>query len=463
MLGDILPSELGFLKKLRILKLNENRFTGSIPKEMFQALHTEVLMLQSNMLTGSIPSQIGTLENITFISLSYNSLRGKIPTEIETLSKIEYLHLHQNVLTGFAPVLNIKDKKENNAYITDCGEPSFLLSAPLKCKSCTMCCNSLDQCQVNREWKIPAEYIGYLILSLVPVAIVILAWLVFRAKKRGFFLFFKDDRNPLSIYNEDSVYCLVFSNSRLAWIIYSATAIIQALAFYSFLKRSNFNDEETAWQFTYRCPDNNMECDDESNKTSFGWFMLIMVLTFFLGADYVDSMLQLRKAAALVDFRLFISGFVLFFLTALATFTSFIYNMAVAESDRELIMNAVFLLFINELDEQFLNLLDSIVPGWIAKRYLEIQQVMLKKEGLEPEKSPERRGSDTSEISERPIDFLQSSSARSGGSSTRLGGSSTRLGKGRFTGLIEQQQPKPRLESGLRMMGFMGSTTDIKV
>lgn len=119
--------------------------------------------------------------------------------------------------------------------------------------------------------------------------------------------------------------------------------------------------------------------------------MLIVMLIYFLGTDFVDSMLQLRKAAHLMDFRLFLSGCILFFLTALACITSFVYNLALAHSDPELIVNAKFLLFINEMDEQFLNLLDSLAPGWMGKRYLEIKEVMIQKSHSNPESSNSHR------------------------------------------------------------------------
>ena len=108
--------------------------------------------------------------------------------------------------------------------------------------------------------------------------------------------------------------------------------------------------------------------------------MLSATLTFFLGGDFVDSIHQLRKAVTLRYKSLFVSGFVLFSLTVLAFFTSIIYNLALAKSNVDLIINAVFLLFINDMDEQFLKLLDSLVPSWVAKRYREIKENMENKE-----------------------------------------------------------------------------------
>ena len=251
---------------------------------------------------------------------------------------------------------------------------------------------------------------------------------------------FNDDRNPLSIYNEDSVYCLIFSDNVIAWVIYISTAAIQVLAFYVFLNTLNFHDSDTVWQFPYRCPENSLECNNEGSRSTFAWIMLAIVIMLFLGADVFDSMFQLRKAAALLDLRLFISGLILFFLTALAFFTSVMFNTAVAESDTDLIMNAVILLFINELDEQFLNLLDSLVPFWIAKRYVEIEKYMLSR----------TRGEEVQHV--LGID------------------ASSRLEKPRFAGVrqlsnqslvVNPTEPRDRRDSGLLMLGIIGSKTDI--
>ena len=215
------------------------------------------------------------------------------------------------------------------------------------------------------------ETTGYLSVSMIPISIAMIMAIMFQIKKKGFLSFFKDDRDPLSIYNEDSVYCLIFSNNLLAWVIYLVTVVIQALSFWIFLKRSNFDDEKTEWAFPYLCNANNRVCIYDGSRSPFGWFMLVVILIYFLGTDFVNSMLQLRKAAYLLDLRLFISGlaFTLFFLTALAFISSIVYNLALAESDPELIVNAIFLLFINDMDEHCLKLLETLAPSRMGKLY----------------------------------------------------------------------------------------------
>lgn len=146
--------------------------------------------------------------------------------------------------------------------------------------------------------------------------------------------------------------------------------------------------------------------------------MLSAALTFFLGGDFVDSIHQLRKAVTLRYKSLFVSGFVLFSLTVLAFFTSIIYNLALAKSNADLIINAVFLLFINDMDEQFLKLLDSLVPSWVAKRYREIKENMENKENST--KPPKSNGEESDE--------------------TNLLSATQRLLKSRFAGLEEMNE-----------------------
>lgn len=465
--GEI-PTTIGWLENLKVVKMNGNRLTGSIPIEIFGASNIEEFVFEQNMLTGSIPSHIGDLSNLTIISLNDNLLKGKVPEELKNLNNIELLRLHHNLLTGNVPDINVKDKKNISAFIADCGEPSFLLSSPLSCPSCTMCCNSLNLCQQNLKITLPFQKLAIIVVTLVPIGITFVAVVMFQFKKKGYFSWFADNRSLLSIYNEDSVYCLIFSNNLLAWFAYFLTATIQAIAFYLFLLKSNFNDDDTAVQFTYRCPTNSVDCQNEATDSALGWFMLTMALVYFLGADFVDSFHQLCKSAELMNVRLFISGFIHFFLTALAFFTSIVYNIALAESDTDLVINAVFLLFINEMDEQFLSLLDSFAPSWIVHRYHEIEMVLNPKSDKSHEHDGNENSHDNGDNDERAI-FAERLIERQSSFSSRLR-------KGRFTGLREVPensirdirdltlvQTSDRFQKALmNMFGMSGSVAEMK-
>merc|ERR1712087_134954 len=99
-----------------------------------------------------------------------------------------------------------------------------------------------------------------------------------------------------------------------------------------------------------------------------------------LGVDFLNSTFQIRKAVFLFDYWLLISGILHFGMTVLAVFSSHYYNMALATSNTELIVNAVILLFINDLDEQFMSVIQILVPDWFDDRVEEMRKNML--EGL---------------------------------------------------------------------------------
>ena len=84
-----------------------------------------------------------------------------------------------------------------------------------------------------------------------------------------------------------------------------------------------------------------------------------------------------------MDWQIFVSGFILLFLTILAAYTSVLYNIALAETNTQIIVNAVILLFINDLDEQFMSVLQVLCPVWTNRQIAEIEQTVVKKCSIE--------------------------------------------------------------------------------
>ena len=360
--GVILP-QLGNLKGLEVMKLNENKLAGSLPFHMFDATNMRILMIQANELSGSIPTEIGNLKNASVIAMNHNFLKGTIPMELGNIQSIESIHLQSNFLTGAAPEI-VSQTKNAQGYITDCGDPSYKLQSPLICPSCTVCCNSDKLCQENIVWDFPIWLTAIVASLILPVIIISMAFGLFYMHSFGVIVLPFIDRSAVFNYNDDSVYSFIFSRSWIAKAIYVGTMIIQIMIFVVFLQASNFSSDDTAWQYSIRCPRNKINCEDESSVNAFGWFLFVVVTALNLGVDFVNSILQLQKAVALRDGRLFTSGFILLSLTTLASFTSGVYNVALAESNTDLIVNAVILLFINDLDEKILAVLKCLAPDW---------------------------------------------------------------------------------------------------
>ena len=89
--------------RVRVLHLDRNNLTGSIPPELGSLTHLTSLRIQDNELTGPIPPELGALVNLTNLELSRNALTGRIPRELGSLTNLTNLHLGGNYLTGSIP------------------------------------------------------------------------------------------------------------------------------------------------------------------------------------------------------------------------------------------------------------------------------------------------------------------------------------------------------------------------
>jgi len=154
--------------------------------------------------------------------------------------------------------------------------------------------------------------------------------------------------------------------------------VVQSMCFFVFLKKANFDDENTDWNYTIRCAANNQKCEDEKCVTALGWFIFLVSTFCHYGADITETVFQVRKSLLVGSPRLLFSGYIRLFLIVEAIYTSIFYNIALAETDTELIVNTVILLFINDLDEQVMNLIEILSPTWLKHRNEEIETFMSK-------------------------------------------------------------------------------------
>lgn len=102
-LGGRIPQEIGNLKYLSLLALDENHFYGPIPRSLGNLSELSILRLSGNLLSGNIPPNLGTLSKLTDLRLLTNKLSGQVPEELGNLSSLTVLHLSENNFTGQLP------------------------------------------------------------------------------------------------------------------------------------------------------------------------------------------------------------------------------------------------------------------------------------------------------------------------------------------------------------------------
>ncbi|KAF8091919.1 hypothetical protein N665_0432s0021, partial [Sinapis alba] len=88
-LSGTIPVEIGQLKILIVVQLQDNNFSGSIPDELSNLTNLERLDLSNNSLSGRIPWSLTGLHFMVYFNVANNTLSGPIPTggQFDTLPK----------------------------------------------------------------------------------------------------------------------------------------------------------------------------------------------------------------------------------------------------------------------------------------------------------------------------------------------------------------------------------------
>ncbi|XP_076898074.1 leucine-rich repeat receptor protein kinase HPCA1-like [Bidens hawaiensis] len=101
--------------------LGDNQLSGDIPLRLFNSNMKLIhLLLENNNLTGTIPSTLGLVTSLTVVRLDKNLLRGSVPSNINNLTNTTEMFLSNNRLTGPIPdltgmsVLNYIDLSDNS-------------------------------------------------------------------------------------------------------------------------------------------------------------------------------------------------------------------------------------------------------------------------------------------------------------------------------------------------------------
>ncbi|KAH8514448.1 hypothetical protein H0E87_007325 [Populus deltoides] len=97
---------LDLLVHTKHFHLGLNQLSGTIPPKLFSSEMKLIhVLFESNKLTGSIPSTLGLVKTLEVVRLDNNSFRGPVPSNINSLTSVSTMFLSNNNLTGPLPSL----------------------------------------------------------------------------------------------------------------------------------------------------------------------------------------------------------------------------------------------------------------------------------------------------------------------------------------------------------------------
>ncbi|GLU06071.1 hypothetical protein SLE2022_231340 [Rubroshorea leprosula] len=95
---------LDMLVNTKHFHLGKNKLSGKIPEQIFSSNMALVhVLFDSNKLTGPIPSTLGLVQSLQVIRFNNNSLSGSVPSNLDNLTSLQELYLSNNNLNGSLP------------------------------------------------------------------------------------------------------------------------------------------------------------------------------------------------------------------------------------------------------------------------------------------------------------------------------------------------------------------------
>jgi len=146
--------------------------------------------------------------------------------------------------------------------------------------------------------------------------------------------------------------------------------VAQVICFFQYIDGASLVfDSDKDWVYRYVCPRNSLDCRFTSDVGGFGWIFFAIFLVVHLLSDFVNGLKLIwnapRYGLSWKTCQCLFGGICLCSISALALYSSVVYNIAISRSNLELIFNTVILLFVNELDEKMHSCLETISPTWL--------------------------------------------------------------------------------------------------
>ena len=93
----------GFFLSSVDIRLGENRFSGTMPEELYSLTLLWSADLQGNKFNGTFSTSIGQLTNMQILRVSRNQLTGPHPVQLANIAGLRVAWLHLNLFTGSGP------------------------------------------------------------------------------------------------------------------------------------------------------------------------------------------------------------------------------------------------------------------------------------------------------------------------------------------------------------------------
>ncbi|KAJ6845180.1 putative inactive leucine-rich repeat receptor-like protein kinase [Iris pallida] len=102
--GDF-PSALWSLPRIRLIRAEDNRFTGRIPASVARSASLEQVQIDSNEFSGEIPPGLGSIPTMYRFSAPNNGFYGRLPDDFCGSPALSILDVSRNSLSGPIPEL----------------------------------------------------------------------------------------------------------------------------------------------------------------------------------------------------------------------------------------------------------------------------------------------------------------------------------------------------------------------
>ncbi|KAL7465997.1 hypothetical protein ACHAXS_006290, partial [Conticribra weissflogii] len=287
-----------------MIELSNNGLSGKLSTSIGNLSSLEVLDLSDNDIKGSIPSDIGRLLNLNRLRLSFNGFTGTAPQDLENLTRLKLAQIHGNRISGTIPNIRVdKADLKESSFVSDCGVPTEF-DDPLACISCTMCCNSLGDCNPNYRTSIQSGgFSGYTQFSWVffvaifgfSLLIIIASFFYdkFKIRKSSNLTNYgsrrqsmkrKAKKYALDKIGENSVYRFFLGKSWWGWSVALVVMATQIWILFTFVRGAEFDlsDDNSDFVYTWMCPRDRIECDNKADLTTAGWVMFGVIMTSHL-------------------------------------------------------------------------------------------------------------------------------------------------------------------------------------